>query len=137
MSSCNKKAAVIPFKPDYDKSSTQYIKHQQTITDANDVQETTTEEQVPKLAKAASPYEILKFLSAFNCAQKNFSWTSSPKLFQKFPMHLDGYQFETWELITDGLNHNIPLFSTSLEHFKIELLEGYTYENQMDYLLAI
>jgi hypothetical protein len=133
MSTRNKKAAVISFDLDHDDSKLEFVKHQRTTTDANDVRET-TEERVPKLAEDASPYEILRFLSAFNRTKINLSWTTGPKLFQKFPMHLEGYHYDAWELITDGVNPTVALFTTSIEEFKNELLEGYTYEDQMDYL---
>jgi hypothetical protein len=120
---------------DYDDSKIEFIKHQLT-TKVENVTET-VEEPVPKLSASATPSEILKFLNTFNRVRANLSWTTGPKLFQHFPMHIKGYHYDMWEVITDSVTKNVSQFNKCLGEFKAELLEGYNYEDQMDYLRDI
>ena len=124
---------VIPFEPDYDESKLEHIHHKRSVTDANDVRETISE-QVPMLSEDASPHEILKFLTKFHKARTNLQWTTGPKLFQRFPMHLHTDHREIWDTIIADFNETVIHFNDSLSEFKQELLRGYKYEAQMDYL---
>ena len=133
MSRRNPRAPVIPFEDDLDESKLEYIKHERTTIDQNQVRETVVE-RVPKLSDDATPHEILRFLAAFDRVRENMGWTTGAKLFQRFPMHLNGYFLDVWELLIVGVNPSVNAFNNVLVEFKRELLEGYSYEEQMDYL---
>ena len=134
MASKNKRAHIIPFDPEDDADKTEFVKHSRTITEA-DGSSDVLEERIPKLSEDATPYDILKFLAAFGRARTNLRWTTGPRLYQKFPVHLSGYHLEVWETtIEDDPNQTVANFNASLEDFKLELLQGYNYEDQMDYL---
>ena len=91
---------VIPF--DYESenpTAVEYVKHQLRVRAQNS--EDTIEERIPKLSEDASPGEILQFLSAFQRVRRTMGWTSGPKLYQKFPVHLSAYHLDVWELLSD------------------------------------
>lgn len=80
---------TIPFDSEVDRTELTYVKHYRRVTE-NNVEET-FQEQVPRLSETAEPlFELLKFLAAFQHARDTLTWTTGPKLFQKFPMHLEG-----------------------------------------------
>ena len=81
------KAAVVPLDVEFDESKLEHVKHKKTIRE-DDGSSESTEVQVPKINDEASPYEILHFLSSFQKARSILRWTTGPKLFAKFPMHL-------------------------------------------------
>ncbi len=99
--------------------------------------EDTTEDKIPKLSKEASLHEILQFLNAFQRVRRTMDWTTGPKLVQKFPMHLTGYHLDIWEQVAAGQPAPVDGFNETLQTFKTELLRGYTYEDQMDYLRSL
>ena len=85
-----KTVPVIPFDYEPDNpTAVEYIKHQLKIR-APDGSENTIEDRIQKLREDASPFEILQFLSTFQRVRRTMGWTTGPKLFQKFPMHLTG-----------------------------------------------
>jgi hypothetical protein len=126
MTACNLK---------YDYSKIEFIIHHLATTIDNVAE--TVEEGVPKLSNKATPYEILKFLNTFDGVCTNLSWTTGPKLFQKFQLHLKDHHYDLWEPIIVDVTKNISQFNKCLGECKTELLEGYTYEHQMDYLREI
>ena len=82
---------VIPF--DYEPenpTAVEYIKHQLRVRAQNN--EDTVEERIPKLNEDASPGEILQFLTTFQRVRRTMGWTTGPKLYQKFPVHLSAYR---------------------------------------------
>ena len=83
-----------------------YVRHQRTVTDANDMRET-TEERVPRLDDDATPNHILHFLSAFHRARASMQWTTGPRLFQKFCVHLDDDHLDTWDAITANVQNQL------------------------------
>ena len=127
---------VIPLEPDFDEAEVEYVRHRRTETDANGVEES-TELRVPRLGDGATPYAILTFLSLFARARNTLSWTTGPKLFAKFSSHLDGYPMAVWELAADGVNHTVINFDNTLRTFKADLLAGYHYVDQIDFLRAL
>jgi hypothetical protein len=128
MTACNMNAAVISFEPNYDHSKIEFIKHQQTTTIDNVTE--TVEEQVPKLSKEPTPYNILKCLNTFYYVCTSLSCT----MFQKFPLHLKGHHsYHLWEQIIDGITKTVSQFNK----FKAELLESINYKEHMDYLREI
>ena len=64
-------------------------------------------------------------------------WTTGPKLFQRFELHLQGTHLLTWQTQTFGANQTVAIFNGHLEVFKDSLLAGYNYEEQKDYLRLI
>jgi hypothetical protein len=88
------RAAIILLKPDYSESSIHRIKHTQT-KDVGGVSEKTTV-KVPQLSEDAGTYELLTFIREFQLARATMSWTTGPKLYEKFLMHLQGYHCQTW-----------------------------------------
>ncbi len=65
------------------------------------------------------------------------SWTTGLKLYQKFPMHLTGYHLDMWEQLAAEQAATVDGFNETLQTFKTELLQGYMYEDQMDYLRSL
>ena len=102
---------VIPF--DYEPDTTtpvEYVKHQLKVR-APDGTEDTIEDRIQKLREDAPPFEILQFLSTFQRVRQTMGWTTGPKLFQKFPMHLFGYQhLDLWELLRNNQNATVNNF---------------------------
>jgi len=131
-----KAVPVIPFDFELDTTTLEYVKHQLKVR-AQDGSEDTIEDKIPKLREDASPYEILHFLSTFQRVRHTMNWTTGTKLAQKFPMHLIGYHLDTWEVLMGNRNATVNNFELSLNEFKQELLEGYTYEDQIDYLRTL
>lgn len=133
----HKSAPVIPFDAETDSSKTiEFIKHQHRVR-TEQGNEDTVEDRIPKLSEDALPFEILQFLSTFQRVRQTLNWTTGPKLFQKFPMHLSGYHLDVWESVATGRNATVIGFNQTLQDFKLELLEGYTYEDQLDYLRTV
>ena len=123
---------VIPFDYEIENPSTiEYIRHQ--FREDDDI----IEERIPKLREDASPYEILHFLNTFQRARTTMSWTTGPKLYQKFQLHLSDYHLEVWYLFMNDRAHTVVRFDAHLKEFKTELLQGYSYEDQMDYLRSL
>ena len=122
---------VIPFEYEPENpTAVEFIKHQ-LRTRAQDNEET-IEERIPKLSEDSSPYDILQFLSVFQRVRRTMNWTTGPKLYQKFAVHLSTYHLDVWELLTEDRNATVANFNEQLQEFKAELLQGYSYEDQMD-----
>ena len=92
----NKQHNIVPLKPDFDESKLQYIKHK-ISREENGVREE-TEQKVPSLPTTSTAYQKLMFFEAFTCARAVLGWTTGPKLYTKFPMHL-----------SIRLQHRVPL----------------------------
>jgi len=52
-------------------------------------------------------------------------------------MHLGDVHEMTWDAIINGQNHTINNFDLSIQEFKTQLLSGYRYSDQMDFLRSI
>jgi len=143
MSSKNKRLAIIPFEADFDESKASFITHKRSMTQEGVTE--TVEEKIMKLHEEASPFEILKFLHSFRKARTAMAWLTAPKLFQKFPLHLDGYHLEMWESVLEAIQAKleedadlaVENFDDAITAFKEEVLQGYHYEDQMDYLRGL
>ena len=120
---------VIPFDAHYDESEIEYIKHERVVVENNEERDKFIE-RVPRLSEEAEPFAILRFLAAFARACKDLAWTTGPKLYQKFRMHLTGYPLELWDTTIFGNNRTVPTFNVALNKFKNELLQGYHYEGE-------
>ena len=131
-----RKKPVIPFdfEPDY-SIPMEYIRHQLRTRTEND--EDVVEEKLQRLHEEASPYEILQFFSAFQRVRSSMNWAEGPKLYQKFPLHLNDYHLEIWESLTNQRDRTTDNFNLQLQEFKAELLRGYKYEDQMNYLRSL
>jgi len=117
MASRRHKTAIIPFDAEIDDSSIKHVKHRRTVIDAQGVEDV-TKEKVPVLSKDAALYEILRFVSAFDRAQRDLAWMTGLKLYQKFPMHLCGYHSAVWDVLTEDDAHNVKNFDEALSSFK-------------------
>ena len=93
----NKKTNIIPLTPDFEESKQQYVKHKVT-RDENGVRDE-TEQRVPSLATTSTAYQKLMFFEAFNRARTILGWTTGPKLYTKFPMHLPASHLRSWTTI--------------------------------------
>ncbi len=134
MANRRKKPVILfDYEPDH-TTPVVYIKHQ--LCTRNEDDEDLVEDKIPKLNEDASPYEILQFLSTFQRVRKVMGWTSVPKLYQKFPIHLHNYHLDVSELITGDLTHAVAYFNAQLQEFKLEL-RGYKYEEQMNNLRSL
>jgi hypothetical protein len=126
------RAAIIPLKPDYEQSAIHRIKHAQTREIAGVTEKTSVE--VPQLSEQAGTYELLTFLREFELARATMSWTTGPKLYEKFIMHLQGYHRQTWTDEAAGKAQTVATFDQTILEFKEQLLENKDYDNQMDYI---
>ena len=130
-----KKHNIIPLKPDFDESKLQFVKHKIT-RDENGVREE-TEQRVPTLPITATAYQKLMFFEAFSRARLIMGWTTGPKLYSKFVMHLSLVHLRTWTTTVGNHNQTVANFDVDLQAFKSTLLTGYRYHNQMDYLREV
>ena len=121
------KKAPIPFKPDYDVSQEEYIKHRRAATVNGITKETTA--QIPKLPDDASAYRKLKFFKDFDKARRSLQWNNGPKLFTNFVMHLEDVHELAWGALINGRNQNVANFDISIDEFKAQLLSGYRYSD--------
>ena len=131
----NRRIAIIPFDPDPPSFEIQYIKHKRStringILDEDKV-------RVPVLHTEAEPVHILDFLIQFETARLNLQWTTGPKLFQKFPMHLTRQDRLLWDDLLLNRPRTVAGFDEVLLDFKDEILEGYDYHDQLDYLRTL
>jgi hypothetical protein len=127
-----KRAAIIPLKPDYEDSGIHRIKHSQQREIAGVLDKTTVE--VPRLSEDAGTYELLTFIREFQRAQAILGWTTGPKLFDKFKMHLQGFHRQTWSDEAHGQAQTVIHFDNTILAFKGQLLAHEVYANQMDFL---
>ena len=124
--------AVIPFKSDYDETALEYIKHRRSETVNNVTEEIS--EMLFKLTDDATPFLILRFFSTFKHVRQTMQWTTGPKLFQKFRVHLSDTHLSTWSALNAGVHETVANFDSGIFEFKTTLLTGYKYYDQMDYL---
>jgi hypothetical protein len=89
--------------------------------------------EVPRLSEDAGTYELLTCLREFQRAQAIMSWTTGPRLYEKFEVHLQGFHRQTWSDEAVGLAQTIATFDTStVLAFKSQLLKDEDYGNQLD-----
>jgi hypothetical protein len=125
------RSAVIPLKPDYEESSVHWIKHAQS-RDVAGVSEKTTV-KVPRLSEDSGTSVLLTFIREFQRTRAIMSWTTGPKLFEKFEMHLQGLHRQTWSNEAAGQAQTAVMFDLTVLAFKGQLLENKDYANQLDY----
>jgi hypothetical protein len=126
--------AVIPLEVPKDED-VEYIKHRRS-EDQNGVREE-IQEQIPKLTDRSTPHQILRFFVTFDQVRKHMQWTTGPRLYQRFHMHLDGTHLIAWEEQVSGVNETVNSFNLQSAAFKVSLLQGYKYLDQMDYLRTV
>ena len=99
------KTNTIPLKPDFDESKVVYIKHK-VSREENGIRDE-TEIRIPSIPQTATAYQKPMFFEAFNRARTTMSWTTGPKLHQKFPMHLSAvHTLNDFMLAPTAPNHN-------------------------------
>jgi hypothetical protein len=62
------------------------------------------------------------------------SWTTGPRLYKKFEVHLQGFHRQTWSDEAVGQSQTVATFDATLLAFKSQLLEDKDYDNQLDYI---
>jgi hypothetical protein len=125
---------VIPLQLPKDEDL-EFIKHKRS-EENNGVREE-IEERVPKLSDEATPYQILRFFTSFNQVRRHMNWTTGPRLYQRFHVHLEGTHLVTWEDQVNEVNQTVQTFDQEYIQFKANLLAGYKYYDQMDYLRQV
>ena len=126
---------VIPLKPDFDIAHLEHIQHRRS-EESNGIREEISA-SVPRLSLAATPYETLHFFTAFNNARPVMSWTTGSQLFQRFPLHLSDQYLTIWTTQVNGISQSdktTKRFDSELNDYKSQLLRGYNYDDQLDYL---
>ena len=131
----NKRASILPLKPDYEDGDIPKIKHSMT-EEVNGIAEK-TQLEIFKLTEDASSHHFLTFLHQFREAMTTLNWTTGPKLFAKFPLYLEGDFRVSWDLLIDGKPRTVVSFNTRLTEFKNEQFTPDDNGNQMDYLREI
>jgi hypothetical protein len=86
---------VLPLKKDFSTKSLEVIKHSVTRTVNGDSEKTMVE--VPKLRVEATNMEYLHFVNSFGKARRIMEWTTGPRLFSKFAMHLEDDLEVQWD----------------------------------------
>jgi len=59
------------------------------------------------------------------------------KTLSEISLHLSGYHLDVWESVATGWNATVISLNQRLQDFKLELIEGYTYKDQLDYLRTV
>jgi hypothetical protein len=90
--------------------------------------------KVPRLSENAGTYELLTFIREFQQACSIMSWTTGPRLYKKFEVHLQGFHRQTWTDEAAGLAQTVVTFDTTVRAFKSQLLEDEDYDNQLDFI---
>ena len=54
--------------------------------------------------------EYLHFINSFGKARRIMGWTTGPRLFLKFPMHLEDDHELQWDDAIDGVNETVANF---------------------------
>ena len=126
---------VLPLKKDFDPKKLDTIKHSITRTVDGDSEKTTVE--VPKLRVEATNMEYLHFINSFGKARQIMGWTTGPRLFLKFPMHLeDDHELQCNDAI-DGVNETVANFETAVNALSKQRFQPDNYHVHKKYLLAI
>jgi hypothetical protein len=119
-------------KPDYDKDNVEYIKHRRVEQQDGVTEE--IQERVPILQDDSTAFQVLEFFAAFAQCRRHMVWIAGPRLFQRFALHLNGTHLINWQIQIDGVDESPDDFDEQLAAFKISLLEGYKYGDQIDAL---
>ena len=98
------KVKILPLEADYDESKLYFIKHSRKVTNA-DGSVDYTEMSIPRLEEEATATQIVDFLTEFTEARTTLRWTTGPKLFEKFRMHLRGDAKDIWQ---EAVDNNAP-----------------------------
>lgn len=130
------KAPVLPLKPDYKLDEVEYIKHRRSTT-LPDGSSEEFQERIPKLTDDASAYYILRFFNQFQHCRSIMSWTTGPRLYAKFIIHLSDMHRMNWESQIVGQAETVATFDAQIQLFKSSLLLGYSYHDQMAYLRSV
>jgi hypothetical protein len=96
-----RKVASIPLTPPKD-AEIEYVKHCRSEV-INGVTEE-IQEKIPKLSDDASANTTLRFFAAITQVRTHMQWTTEPKLFQRFSLHLQGVNLTTWEAQVQNVN---------------------------------
>ena len=110
-----RKRNVLPFKRDFDPKDLTKLKHSITRTVNDETDKTTLE--VPKLRVDATQTEFLNFIIEFSDARTTMGWTTGPKLFSKFVVHLEGDDKTVWSELSLGINQTVVNFDSTLKEF--------------------
>jgi hypothetical protein len=65
------------------------------------------------------------------------SWTTGPRLYEKFEVHLQGFHRQTWTDEAAGLSQTVVTFDKTVRAFKSQLLEDEDYDNQLDFICEL
>ena len=132
MAPTRRKVAIIPMKPDYNKDSVEYVKHRRAEQQDGVTEE--IQERVPVLQDDSTAYQTLEFFAAFEKCRRHMEWNTGPRHYQRFGLHLTGSHLTNWEAQIDGADETVDEFDEQLGAFKLTLLQGYKYGDQMDAL---
>ena len=64
----------------------------------------------------------------FTTAWENLEGATVPKIFEKFPKHLEEYHKYLGMEMIDGVNKTVARFNVYLNEFKETVFEGHRYE---------
>ena len=126
---------VLPFKKDFSPKSLDMVKHSVTRTVNEETEKTTIE--VPKLRVEATNMEYLHFINSFEKARRVMSWTTGPRLFNKFQMHLEDDHETKWDDITTGLNETVANFDQAISEFTSQRFQPDDYHVHKKFLLSL
>ena len=76
-------------------------------------------------------------MDSFATAQENLEWTTSPKLFEKFPKNISDYSKDIWTEIIDEVTKTVSNFNVDQDDFKDTVLYVHQYEEHMNYLKGL
>ncbi len=65
------------------------------------------------------------------------SWTTGPRLFNKFQMHLEDDHETKWDDITSGLNETVAIFDEAISEFTSQRFQPDDYHVHKKFLLSV
>jgi hypothetical protein len=87
----------LPLQRDADSSKFDTVKH--SVTPTINYISSKTQAEIPKLSIRASRMEQLYFITEFSRSAKTMRWTIGPILYEKFPMHIQVSDLDTWNIL--------------------------------------
>ena len=81
--------------------------------------------------------ELLSFLAEFRRSATTMRWTNGPILFEKFPMHLQVSDLDSWNIIILNASITVHGFNACLTSLKRSKFLEDAYDWQIDFLRLI
>jgi hypothetical protein len=122
---------VLPLQRDSTSSTLTKTKHSITRTINNESLK--TQVKIPNLSIGASRrMELLCFLTYFHRSAAMMHWITGPTLFEKFPIHFQATDLDTWTLAAKAVAHTIVNFHQCIHSLKRTKFLDDSYDHQIE-----